>query len=39
MTPLSFGLQVLETLRSYLGEYVLGLSMEALKVSVWQGND
>ena len=30
-------LQILETLQSYLGEYVHGLSHEALKVSIWQG--
>ncbi|KAH7429919.1 hypothetical protein KP509_09G071400 [Ceratopteris richardii] len=29
---------VLQLLRQYLGEYVHGLSAEALKISVWQGN-
>ena len=29
--------QVLHLLRLYLGEYVRGLSVEALKISVWQG--
>lgn len=32
-------LQVLHLLRLYLGEYVRGLSVEALKISVWKGQD
>ncbi|KMT12458.1 hypothetical protein BVRB_5g103870 [Beta vulgaris subsp. vulgaris] len=32
-----FALQVLHLLKRYLGEYVHGLSLEALKVSVWKG--
>lgn len=30
-------LQVLHLLRRYLGEYVHGLSAEALRISVWKG--
>lgn len=30
-------LQVLHLLRRYLGEYVHGLSTEALRISVWKG--
>eukprot|EP00250_Pteridium_aquilinum_P021886 c25256_g1_i1 orf=924-13886(-) len=33
-----FEAQVLQLLRQYLGEYVHGLSAEALKISVWQGD-
>ena len=29
--------QVLHLLRRYLGEYVHGLSVEALRISVWKG--
>lgn len=29
--------QVLHLLRRYLGEYVEGLSVEALRISVWKG--
>lgn len=29
--------QVLHLLRKYLGEYVEGLSVEALRISVWKG--
>lgn len=30
--------QVAYLLQKYLGNYVLGLSKEALKISVWQGH-
>ncbi|XP_021714350.1 uncharacterized protein LOC110682332 isoform X2 [Chenopodium quinoa] len=33
-----FYLQVLQLLKRYLGEYVHGLSLEALRVSVWKGD-
>ncbi|KAI5061209.1 hypothetical protein GOP47_0023714 [Adiantum capillus-veneris] len=33
-----FEAQVLQLLRQYLGEYVHGLSVEALRISVWQGD-
>lgn len=33
-----FEAHVLHLLRQYLGEYVRGLSAEALKISVWQGD-
>ncbi|XP_024384462.1 uncharacterized protein [Physcomitrium patens] len=33
-----FEAHVLNLLRLYLGEYVRGLSVEALKISVWQGD-
>ncbi|GMI70230.1 hypothetical protein like AT1G48090 [Hibiscus trionum] len=33
-----FEAHVLYLLRRYLGEYVHGLSLEALKISVWKGN-
>ncbi|KAG0559465.1 hypothetical protein KC19_10G107200 [Ceratodon purpureus] len=33
-----FEAHVLHLLRLYLGEYVRGLSVEALKISVWQGD-
>jgi vacuolar protein sorting-associated protein 13A/C len=33
-----FEAHVLHLLRLYLGEYVRGLSVEALKISVWKGD-
>ncbi|KMZ66837.1 hypothetical protein ZOSMA_288G00380 [Zostera marina] len=33
-----FEAQVLDLLRKYLGDYVHGLSNEALRISVWKGD-
>lgn len=37
MIVFCFWMQVLHLLRKYLGEYIEGLSLEALRISVWKG--